>query len=147
MISLWSLFPLAHLVGLALGVGGATVKLTLLMKCTRDYQFAHVYIQVARPITRLIVLGLVLLTLSGIGLLWAGVPVTSLLIAKLILVAALWAVGPFIDRVVEPQFRALIPTPSAEPTLAFTHALKRYVTFEAIGTGLFYVITAMGTRV
>jgi hypothetical protein len=147
MISLWSLLFLTHLVGLALGVGAATVKLTFVLKCVRDYRFAAVYIQVAKPITRLIVVGLVLLTLSGIGWLWSGVPLTRLLTAKLLLVAALWAVGPFIDRVVEPRFRELIPTLGDEPTLAFTRALKRYVTFEAIGTGLFYVITVMGSRI
>jgi hypothetical protein len=67
VISLPSLLSVTHLVGLALGVGSATVKLVLLLKCSADDTFAPVYIKVARPITRQIILGLGLLTLSGIG--------------------------------------------------------------------------------
>jgi hypothetical protein len=76
------LLTLGHLVGLALGVGAATVKLFLLLKCRKDTTFLKVYIQVARTITQQIIAGMILLTLSGIGLLVVGFPFTSRLAVK-----------------------------------------------------------------
>lgn len=67
MLSLPFLLSLAHLIGLALGVGAATVKLILLLRCRADHALAPAYVKVAKPITRQIVLGIILLTLSGIG--------------------------------------------------------------------------------
>ncbi len=67
MISLPSILSLAHLLGLALGVGAATAKLTLLLRCHADHALVPVYVKVAKPITRQIVLSIILLTLSGIG--------------------------------------------------------------------------------
>jgi hypothetical protein len=55
MISLPSLLSLAHLIGLALGVGAATVKLTLLLRCRADHALVPVHVKVAKPITRQIV--------------------------------------------------------------------------------------------
>jgi hypothetical protein len=144
----WGAFLLlVHLVGLTLGVGAATVKLSMILRCIRDHRFSATYVQVAKPITRFIILGLVLLTFSGIVWVWSGFPVTRLLTIKLVLVVALWVVGPFIDRVVEPRFVALIPALNDAPTPAFSQALSRYAMFEVVGTGLFYVITVMGVLV
>ena len=67
MISLPSLLTFVHLVGLAIGVGAATVKLMLLLKCRSNSGFIQVFIKVSKPITKLIITGLILLTLSGIG--------------------------------------------------------------------------------
>ncbi len=76
MVSLPSLLSLAHLIGLALGVGAATAKLTLLLRCRSDPAFLPAFVAVARPVTRLIILGLALLTLSGVGWLLLGRPFT-----------------------------------------------------------------------
>ena len=67
MISWPSLLTLTHLVGLVLAVGAATVKLVLLLKCCADSALVPTYVKVTKPITRQIVLGMILLTLSGIG--------------------------------------------------------------------------------
>jgi hypothetical protein len=52
--TMYLLLALGHLVGLALGVGAATVKLVLLFKCKSDPAFVSVYVRVAKLITRLI---------------------------------------------------------------------------------------------
>ena len=140
MISWPALLSVAHLVGLALGVGSATVKLVLLLKCRADYAFVPAYITVARVITRQIILGLVLLTLSGIGWLLLGYSFTPLLIVKVVLVAAIWVLGPVIDNVVEPKFYKLAPAPGALPSPPFVRVLKQYLTLEVIATLLFYTI-------
>lgn len=140
MISLSSLLVLAHLVGLALAVGAATVKVALLLKSRADHAFVPVYLKVARPITRQIILGLVLLTLSGIGWLLEGYPFTTLLVVKLILVGAVWVLGPIIDNVAEPRFRKLAPLGGEPASTAFLRAEKQYLTLELVATLLFYII-------
>jgi hypothetical protein len=143
MTSLPSLLLVAHLIGLALGVGCATAKLRLLVKCKADFAFVPAYLTAAKPITRLIVLGLGLLTLSGIGWLLLGYPFTPTLVVKLALVAAIWVLGPLIDNVVEPKFRKLAPGPGEPASPAFIIIQKRYLMMEIIATGLFYVIILM----
>jgi hypothetical protein len=143
MISLPSILTLAHLIGLALAVGAATAKLRLLLRCKADHTFVPNYIGVARPITRLIILGLALLTLSGVGWLLVGYPLTPLLVVKLVLVGVIWVLGPVIDKVVEPDFRQLAPVSGESATPAFTRIMRRYLLVEAVATGLFYVIVAM----
>jgi hypothetical protein len=140
VISWSALLSVAHLVGLALGAGSATVKLVLLLKCSADHAFVPAYIRVSRLITRLIILGLLLLTLSGIGWLLLGYPLTPLLIVKLVLVAAIWVLGPVIDNIVEPKFHKLAPAPGALPSPAFVRIHKQYLTLEVIATLLFYII-------
>ena len=51
--------------------------------------------------TRLIILGLALLTLSGVGWLLPGCPFPPMLVVKLALVGPLWVLGSFFDTVVE----------------------------------------------
>jgi len=94
--------PLMHLLGLALGVRAATVKLALLIKCRTNLDPVPAYVKVSRPITRLIITGLILLTLSGIGwLVTDRYTFSPILITKLALVVALWVLGPVIDTIIE----------------------------------------------
>jgi hypothetical protein len=143
MASISSLLPLAHLIGLALGIGSATAKLILLIKCTADSAFVPVYLKVTKPLTRQIVLGLILLTLSGIGWLLDGYPFTPLLVVKISLVAVIWVLGPIIDNVVEPEFRKLAPMPGESASPAFNRTQQRYLLLESVATGLFYLIIVM----
>jgi len=143
MSSFAVLLKLVHLIGLALGVGGATAKLALVLRCKADPAFVPTYLRVIKSLTRQIVLGMILLTLSGIGWLVLGYPVTRLLVVKLVLVVAIWVLGPVIDNVVEPRFRSLAPQPGAAASPDFVRARQRYVAFEAFATGIFYVIVVL----
>ena len=140
MPSFPSLLALAHLIGLALAVGGATSKLALLLKCKADIAFLPTYVAATKPITRLIVLGLALLTLSGVGWMLIGYPFTPTLIVKLALVASIWVLGPIIDNVVEPRFQKLAPKPGESASSEFLRNQQRYLLLEMLATGLFYVI-------
>jgi hypothetical protein len=146
MIPLYSFWLLMHLLGLALGVGAATVKLRLLLKCKSDCAFVPVYLRVTKSITRIIIAGLILLTLSGIGWLTttSGYSFTPILITKLVLVLALWVLGPVIDNAVEPKFKKLAPAAAEMPSAAFLHVQRQLLVLETIATGLFYVITFLG---
>jgi hypothetical protein len=145
MNTLYSLWLVMHLLGLALGVGAATVKLALLLKCRADAGFVPVYLKVTRPITRLIIAGLILLTLSGIGwLVTDRYTFGPILITKLALVVALWVLGPVIDNVVEPKFRNLAPAAGEPATPAFARANRHLLVMESMATGAFYAITFLG---
>lgn len=140
MISLPSLLTFVHLIGLALAVGAATVKLVLLIKCKSNSELVHVFIKASKPITQLIITGLFLLTFSGIGWLLMGYSFTTLLIIKLIFVATIWILGPVIDNVIEPKFLKLAPVSGQQASIEFSAALNKYLGMEIIATGLFYVI-------
>jgi hypothetical protein len=140
---MWTVLMLAHLFGLALAMGAASVKLMLLLRSRRDHGFVPTYLEIARPVTRLIVLGLILLTLSGIGWLLLGYPFTTVLIAKLILVGAIWVLGPIIDNVVEPRFARLAPVGDELPSPDFLSTQKRYLALEVAATGAFYGVVAL----
>lgn len=135
-----SVLLVAHLVGLALGMGCATAKWMLLLRCRADAGFLPAYRSVARPITRLIIVGLALLTMSGIGWLLSGSQLTAQLAVKLALVAAILVLGPVIDNVVEPRFWKLAPAPGESASAAFRQVQRRYLVLETMATGLFYVI-------
>jgi hypothetical protein len=116
------------------------VKVTLLFRCRADYAFVPVYVAVARIITRQIVLGMVLLTLSGIGWLVLGYGLTPLLVVKLVLVGAIWTLGPLIDNVVEPKFGRLAPAAGEPASAEFIRTQAHYLMLEVIATALFFVI-------
>lgn len=107
MATAWLTLKLFHLLGMALMVGAVAVKVTLLLGTRGEAASSRVYVCVARPLTRLIVLGLALAILSGIGWVALGRAFTPMLLAKLVLVVALGAVGAVIDKVVEPRFARL----------------------------------------
>jgi hypothetical protein len=62
---------------------------------------------------------------------------------KLILVVAIWVLGPVIDSVVELKFRKLAPASGETASPEFIRILKQYLTLEVMATGLFYVIIIM----
>lgn len=142
-VSTWKVLALIHLVSLAWAVGAATVKVVLLVRCRSDAAFVPVYLAVVRTLTRHIVLGLALLTLSGVGWLVMGYPMTGALVAKLVLVGVIWALGPVIDKVVEPRFVSSAQAAGGESGQGFAEAWRRYLTVELAATGAFYVVIAV----
>jgi hypothetical protein len=140
MVSLTTLLTLGHLIGLALGVGAATVKVVLLLRCKSDSSNIQPYLKVVRPITQVLITGIILLTLSGLGWLFEGYPFSSQLIIKIIIVAAIWVAGPVIDNVVEPKFKKLAPMDNQPISSEFVKIMNKYLGLEIFATSLFYVI-------
>jgi len=138
-----ALLTVVHLVGLALAAGSATVKLTLLLGCGADGDRLAIFFKVARPVTRLIILGMVLLTLSGVGWLLVAYDFTWLLGVKLALFGAVWVLGPVIDNVAEPKFRRLAPAAGEPASPEFIRARQQYVALEVTATLFFYAIIVL----
>lgn len=142
-MSIQAFLMLTHLIGLAWALGAASVKVALLLRCQRDRSFIQAYLEVVGSVTRQLVAGLVLLTLSGIGWLLLGYPLTRTLVVKLVLVAAVWVMGPVIDKIAEPRFRRLAPTAGEAISLECVRAEKAYVALEAVATGMLYLIVGV----
>ena len=141
MPSLASILTLTHLIGLALAIGAATAKLTLLLKSKSDPSFVQTFLAASPPLTHLIIGGISLLVISGIGWVLYGYPVTPLLVTKLFLVGAVIALGPVIDKIIEPKFRSLAPaTAAAPPSPDFVRIRSRYLWVEVLATGLMFLI-------
>jgi len=140
MISFYTFIFFVHIIGLVMGVGAATVKLVLLIKSKYDYSVVPFYLKVAKPITQLIITGMVLLTISGIGFIIEGYPLTTQLIIKLIFVALLWIIGPIIDNAIEPKFIKSAPAIGHHPTQEFIEVHKKYLNLEILATLIFYIV-------
>ena len=144
MYALTIILKLAHLIGLALGLGSATVKIALLLRCNRNYNLYPDFIKASKPVTRLLISGIILLVLSGTGWLITGYPLTTLMIIKIILVVLVFASGAVIDNVVEPTLKKLLPTPGESPTQPFIQIQKRHLLLEIAATMAMYAITVIG---
>lgn len=140
MDSLSSLLTIVHFIGLSLAVGAATVKVVLLLRCKSNNAMVPVYLNVVRPITKVLITGMILLTLSGIVWLLDGYPLMTILIIKLVFVAAIWILGPIIDNVVEPKFKQLAPTVDQPASPEFGQIMNKYLALEITATSLFYLI-------
>lgn len=144
MVSLWTFLLLVHLAGLALGVGCATGKVVLLMKCNRDITFIPAYLKVVKPLTQLLVLGLIMMTLSGVTWLVLGYGFSTLMIVKLVFVLTVWILGLIIDKITEPKFIRLSPAEGEEPSREFISIRKKHFAMEVIAALLFYIIIILG---
>jgi hypothetical protein len=130
-------------VGVSLAVGAATVKVVLLLRSRNDAALLPSYFAVARPVTKLIITGMVLLALSGIGWLLVAYDLTPLLAVKLALFAGVFVLGPIIDNVAEPSFKRLAPSAGRPASPEFIRASRRYLALEIAATGLFYLIVIL----
>lgn len=144
MFNIYDLLVLLHLVGLSLGLGAATVKMALVLKSNADPGFLAVYFKVAKIITKFIVAGIIILTLSGIGWLIYGYSFTPLFIVKLVMVGLMWLLGPIIDNAIEPRLVKSAPKPGDAATPDFVRIRKTHLVMEIMATALMYAITIVG---
>jgi len=135
----------AHRIGIALALGGATVKLALLLRGRRDASLDSHFLGVTGTVSGLIGVGMILATLSGIGWLLLGYPVSSRLVVKLALVASIWVIGPVIDKVVEPRFRSLVESSGEAASADLLRARGRLLSLEIVATGLLFLVVILWT--
>ena len=146
MASSWSILLLIHLVGLALCVGLATAKVFLLVKCYRDITFVPVYLKVMKPLTQILVLGLIIMTLTGIIWLVMGYGFSNTMIVKLVFVLVVWVLGILIDKITEPQFSKLAPVKGETASPAFYQIQKKHLALESVAALVFYILMLLGVQ-
>lgn len=139
-MSIYTIVPIIHFIGLSLSVGAATVKLLLVFKCRSDSTFIPSFLKVSPLITRQIVTGMIILAISGIAWIVLGYDFSTLLIIKIALFGLIFILGPIIDNVVEPKLHKFAPGINEEPSPAFLRAQRQHLMLEVVATMLFYVI-------
>jgi len=95
MIGWLDLFNFLHFVGLAFGLGGATIMTIISIKADKHKEIAIAMRHIGPAIVKLIWAGLILLIISGIGLpFFVGWPLNkNMLLIKHILVAFIVIIG------------------------------------------------------
>lgn len=144
----WHALLMIHLFGLALAVGAATVKLVLALSCRNRPELLPVFAQVTGPASRLIALGMVLLALSGFGwILLGAASLTPLLGLKIALVVAIFAIGPYIDRAVEPKLARLAALTAERSAPELARVQRLHLALESVATALLYLVVVVGVLV
>jgi hypothetical protein len=138
-----ALFIFIHIIGLALGLGGVTVNVALMVKARFDKELASIIPKVSRIIGPLIFLGLVLLTISGIGFVHLGYPLTRTLTVKLDLVVVLWVEGLLISYLGS-KIGRLAPKLGEPPSPKFLSTRRKMQALAVVGVVLWYTTTALG---
>lgn len=137
-----ALFIFVHVIGSALGVGGVTANVVLWTKARFDKELAPAILKIVELIGKLIFLGLILLTLSGIGFLYLGFPLARLTV-KLSLVAALWVESPLVHYLTS-RVANLAPKPGQPQSPEFLSIKRKTQVVGTIGVILWYTTTAIG---
>lgn len=101
-----TLLLMVHMLGLSLGLGGATITDVLFSKFLKDFRISHWETTVLRTLSQIIWIGLALLVMSGAGL---YLPEMSHLhqspkfLVKLIVVAIIIVNGAFLNLYISPK--------------------------------------------
>jgi len=66
------------------------------------------------------------------------------LIFKIVLVTAIWILGPIIDNVAEPKLKKFCPLPEQSPTPDFIRAQKQHLLLEIAAIILMYAAAITG---
>ena len=144
MASIINLLTLVHVIGICLGVGSATVKSTLLLKSRVDLQYIPAFIKIVKPVTRILIIGFILATLSGVTALILGYPLLPVMVVKIVVVGLVWIIGPVIDNRILPTYLMHAPMAGDAPTKEFRIVQNKFVVLELSATLLFYVIVILG---
>ncbi|MHA2301641.1 MAG: hypothetical protein ACXACD_11870 [Candidatus Thorarchaeota archaeon] len=121
-----------------------TANFALMLKSRSDKEFGPIFMKASEPIAKIISLGLILVTLSGVGFYAIGYPETQLLLIKHVLVVALWINGFIMMFYLQPKLKGLAPRPDKPPTPEFFLVQKQMQTLGIIGIVLWYAITVQG---
>ena len=135
---LLALNNLAHYIGIAFGLGGATIAFIISRKADKDQKSAKVLMPLMRSISTLIFIGLLLLVVSGIGLMFTVKwPLNKpLLVVKHILVALIFINGIYLGR-------ASRKIEKLKGTSKFDEVRKRMKNIGAFNLFLWYFVTVI----
>lgn len=130
----------AHLVGLVIGLGGATLTDALFVTCVRKRRTGHTMLVVIRRASELVLAGYALLLLSGFGLLLTGSHTSSRFWAKMIVVAVIGANGLAAHFVTFPKIHRKV-TVGHTVNIDFLHQLS---IVAAVSVASWYSALVMG---
>ena len=142
------IFNFVHFLGLAFGLGGATLAAIISRKAERDSEVGKLSFKIMPSISKLIFFGLILLIISGIALpFFIAWPLNKeLLIVKHVLVAWIVIIGVILGRSSKKIFN-LAPVGREKPSLRFLRTKKKIKLFSMINLVLWYAVTLISAFV
>jgi len=142
------IFNFLHFIGLAFGLGGATIANIISAKSAEDKEIASVTHKIMPPIIKLIWLGLILLIISGIALpFFIKWPINKhLLIIKHVLVVWIIIFGISLG-LLSKKMKNLAPKPNKKPSESFLKSRKQMIFLGIINLILWYVVTILSAFV
>lgn len=138
------LFNFLHFVGLAFGLGGATIAAVISSKAEKDKDVDKAFMKIMPSTVKLIWAGLILLIISGIALpFFVKWPLNKqLLIIKHVLVAWIVIIGVVIGFKSK-KMTNLAPVLKEKPSALFLRAKKQVKALSIINLVLWYAVTLM----
>ena len=145
---MYEIFDFVHFLGLAFGLGGATIATIISAKADKDKDVGKVIMKIMPSISKLIMFGLLLLIISGIALpFYMAWPVNKkLLIIKHVLVAWIVIIGIFIGTRMK-KVKNLAPVLREKPSQEFLRVKKQMKYLSIINLILWYGVTLMSAFV
>jgi len=140
-MALLEIFNFLHFIGLAYGLGGATIATIISIKADKDVELGKQVMKIIPSISKLIWFGLLLLIISGIGISFlVSWPVNKqLLIVKHVLVVWIIIFGIVIGFKVK-KLKKLAPKSREQPSIQFLKTKKQLKFFSIINLLLWYLI-------
>jgi uncharacterized membrane protein len=138
------LFNFIHFVGLAFGLGGATIAAIVSNKAEKDRDVAIASMKLMPSISKLIVLGLIFLIISGIAIpFFMTWPLNrGMLIIKHILVIFIVIFGMFLGNSSK-KINHFVPRHNEKPSQEFLKIKRRIKIFSTINLILWYLTTIL----
>jgi len=142
------LFNFLHFLGLAFGLGGATIASVISAKSEKDKELGKAAGKIMPSIVKFIWLGMALLIISGIALpFFVTWPLNNqLLVVKHVLVVWIIIIGVFIGRRMK-KMQNLAPVLKEKPSAEFLKAKKQMKALSIINLILWYAVTLMSAFV
>ncbi len=145
---LLEIFNFLHFIGLAFGLGGATIAAVISAKAEKDKAVEKASPKIMPPIIKFIWAGLILLIISGIALpFYINWPINKqLLTIKHVLVAWIVIIGIIIGTKLK-KVQNLAPVLKEKTSPEFLRAKKQVKVLSIINLILWYAITLMSAFV
>lgn len=142
------IFRLLHDVGLAFGLGGATIAAVISSKAEKDPEMNNSVMKITPIIVKFIWIGLILLIVSGIALpyfiQWSINK--GMLLIKHVFVVWIVIIGVFIGTRVK-KMKRLAPKGKEKPSGEFLKAKRQLKAFSRINLILWYIVTILSVFV
>ncbi len=142
------LFSFLHFVGLAWGVGGATIGAIIFAKSEKNPEMGPAVMKIMPEISKLVWLGLILLLISGVGVSsYVTSPIDAGLLAVKHVVVVLIVIFGIIIGISSKKLIKLAPKPERKPSPRFLKTRERMKYLGIFNLFLWYLVIILAVFV
>ncbi len=136
---------IGHIIGVALGAGGATMSDVLFVTSIIDNRLDQSELRLLKIASKVVVVGLLLLTVTGIGFLLTGSPTSARFWAKMTIVTIATLNGFVMHRLLFPIFARCVQAGTAIDSADFTRYTPLLVIAGPVSAISWYAALILGT--